>query len=243
MTSSGSLHVRDTTTEDRSAKFYCQTVYRLSGERRLSHPGQIVVTEPEGNVPPRIEHSTPKVHAKAGSATDLICAAQGFPPPTYRWWRDVNGNLQELRPGSVLVRPLQSVLQFPRVQTEDSGKYVCVARNSFGEDRREIDLVVTTTLSVHIRPQQQMVDAGASATFNCTVDIGTDFTGSLFWLKDGRPVLEGPRIGVLQSGRVLYIRGVQRSDKGMYQCFVRSGDESAQASAELSLGGWSFRFL
>lgn len=182
--------------------------------------------------------------AKANTATDLVCAAQGFPPPTYRWSKEINGNLQELRSGSVLVRPLQSVLQFPRVQTEDSGKYVCIARNSYGEDRREIELVVTTTLSVHIRPRQQVVDAGSTATFNCTVDMGTDFSGSIFWFKDGRPVLEGPRINILHNGKVLHIRGVRRNDRGMYQCFVRNGEESAQGSAELTLGGKvSFLFL
>jgi hypothetical protein len=42
------------------------------------------VSEPEGNIPPRIEHSIPNVNARAGSPTDLVCAAQGFPPPSYR---------------------------------------------------------------------------------------------------------------------------------------------------------------
>lgn len=30
---------------------------------------------------------------------------------------------------------------------------------------------------------------------------------------------------------------VRKEDKGMYQCFVRNEQESAQASAELKLGG------
>jgi hypothetical protein len=42
------------------------------------------VSEPEGNIPPRIEHSVPNVNARVGSPTDLVCAAQGSPPPTYR---------------------------------------------------------------------------------------------------------------------------------------------------------------
>lgn len=68
----------------------------------------------------------------------------------------VGSSLQEVRPGSVLVRPLDSVLQFPRVQTEDAAHYVCVVNNGLGEDRRELVLTVATPLLVHIRPQHQV---------------------------------------------------------------------------------------
>ena len=36
---------------------------------------------------------------------------------------------------------------------------------------------------------------------------------------------------------VLRIHNVGREDKGMYQCFVRNDQESAQGIAELKLGG------
>lgn len=36
---------------------------------------------------------------------------------------------------------------------------------------------------------------------------------------------------------VLRIDTVGREDKGMYQCFVRNDQESAQGTAELKLGG------
>lgn len=44
VTASGSLHIRDTVTDDGFARFYCQTVHRLTGEKRLSMPGQIIVS-------------------------------------------------------------------------------------------------------------------------------------------------------------------------------------------------------
>lgn len=43
LTTSGSLHIRDTVTDDGFARFYCQTVHRLTGEKKLSMPGQIVI--------------------------------------------------------------------------------------------------------------------------------------------------------------------------------------------------------
>ncbi|XP_069681715.1 cell adhesion molecule Dscam1-like isoform X3 [Periplaneta americana] len=235
LTASGSLHIRDTISDDGFARFYCQTVHRLTGEKRLSMPGQIIVTQPEGNIPPRIEHSVPNVNARSGNPTDLVCAAQGSPPPMYRWYRDLEGVLQEVRIGMVLVRPLQSVLQFPRVQPEDGGRYICVVSNLMGEDRREITLNVVTPLTAHIRPQQQVVDAGSPATFNCSVQGGAGGT-HISWLKDARPLLDSPRVSVLQQGDMLLVRGVRKADRGMYQCVARSGDESAQGSAELTLG-------
>lgn len=50
------------------------------------------------------------------------------------------------------------------------------------------------------------------------------------WLKDGKTVTG-------HEEAVLRIDSVRKEDKGMYQCFVRNEQESAQASAELKLGG------
>jgi len=46
----------------------------------------------------------------------------------------------------------------------------------------------------------------------------------------------------LLSQQVLHVAGVTRTDRGMYQCFVRNDKESAQGSAELRLGGEFCRF-
>lgn len=86
------------------------------------------------------------------------------------------------------------------------------------------------------------MNSGDSATFNCSVS-GSPIE-SVRWLRNAEPVLpisegetpSGSRIRLL-SQQVLHISGVSRSDRGMYQCFVRNDKESAQGSAELRLGG------
>ena len=91
------------------------------------------------------------------------------------------------------------------------------------------------------------MNSGDSATFNCSVS-GSPIE-SVWWLRNGEPVLpmsegEAPsssRIRLL-SQLVLHVAGVTRSDRGMYQCFVRNDKESAQGSAELRLGGEFCRF-
>lgn len=96
------------------------------------------------------------------------------------------------------------------------------------------------------------MNSGDSATFNCSV-TGSPIE-SIWWLRNAEPVLStsdgeaptGSRVRLL-SQQVLHVSGVSRSDRGMYQCFVRNDRESAQGSAELRLGGeltksWSTHF-
>jgi hypothetical protein len=94
----------------------------------------------------------------------------------------------------------------------------------------------------------QVVNSGDAATFNCSV-AGSPIE-SVWWLRNSEPVLpisegEAPvsaRTRLLTQ-QVLRVSGVSRSDRGMYQCFVRNDRESAQGSAELRLGGESFLLL
>ncbi|KAJ9577945.1 hypothetical protein L9F63_025195, partial [Diploptera punctata] len=86
-----------------------------------------------------------------------------------------------------------------------------------------------------------VVNSGDSATFNCSV-TGSPID-SVHWLRNAESVAPisdgetsaGSRVRLL-SQQVLHVSGVTRSDRGMYQCFVRNDRETAQGSAELRLG-------
>ncbi len=86
----------------------------------------------------------------------------------------------------------------------------------------------TAPLSASIEPQVQTVDYGRPATLTCNAE-GNPIK-SIGWMKDGVVLNQ-------HTESVLRIDQVRRDDKGMYQCFVRNDQESAQASAELKLGG------
>jgi Immunoglobulin I-set domain len=91
----------------------------------------------------------------------------------------------------------------------------------------ETVLTVTAPLSARIDPPVQTVDFGRPAIFTCR------FSGNpiktISWMKDGKTI--DHKDGVLR------IESVKKEDKGMYQCIIRNDQESAQASAELKLGG------
>ncbi|XP_047359358.1 Down syndrome cell adhesion molecule-like protein Dscam2 isoform X42 [Vespa velutina] len=228
---SGELHIRDVGPEDGYKTYQCRTKHRLTGETRLSATkGRLVITEPVGSVRPKFP-SMDNINGLSTSSSDnipLLCPAQGFPVPSYRWYKFIEGSSRR-QPVQLndRVRQVSGTLIIREARVEDSGKYLCIVNNSVGGESVETVLTVTAPLAAEIEPSTQTVDFGRPATFNCNVRGNPIKTIS--WLKDGKPLgLEEP---------VLRIESVKKEDKGMYQCFVRNDQESAQATAELKLGG------
>ncbi|XP_043680301.1 Down syndrome cell adhesion molecule-like protein Dscam2 isoform X1 [Vespula pensylvanica] len=229
---SGELHIRDVGPEDGYKTYQCRTKHRLTGETRLSATkGRLVITEPVATRKPKFSSDSKIVgwyDRAAGQDLTLLCPAQGFPVPTYRWYKFIEGSSRR-QPVQLndRVRQVSGTLIIREARVEDSGKYLCIVNNSVGGESVETVLTVTAPLAAEIEPSTQTVDFGRPATFTCNVRGNPIKTIS--WLKDGKPLgLEEP---------VLRIESVKKEDKGMYQCFVRNDQESAQATAELKLGG------
>ncbi|XP_072765905.1 Down syndrome cell adhesion molecule 1 isoform X47 [Anoplolepis gracilipes] len=227
---SGELHIRDVGPEDGYKTYQCRTKHRLTGETRLSATkGRLVITEPVGTKAPSIlgeKGSLMERHADTHIV--ILCQGQAYPVPTFRWYKFIEGTSRR-QPVQLneRVRQVSGTLIIREARVEDSGKYLCIVNNSVGGESVETVLTVTAPLNAEIEPSTQTIDFGRPATFTCTVQGNPIKTIS--WLKDGKP------LGL--EDRVLRIESVKKEDKGMYQCFVRNDQESAQATAELKLGG------
>lgn len=92
----------------------------------------------------------------------------------------------------------------------------------------------SASLSVHVDPVEQTVDAGNAAIFNCSV-AGHPID-TLAWYKNGEPLANDTRI-LIQPASQLVVQDVRRHDQGMYQCFIGNQQETVQGAAQLSLGG------
>ncbi|XP_043494296.1 Down syndrome cell adhesion molecule-like protein Dscam2 isoform X35 [Polistes fuscatus] len=228
---SGELHIRDVGPEDGYKTYQCRTKHRLTGETRLSATkGRLVITEPASSTRPQLSGSSDLQRFSVSSlkSVTLLCPAQGYPVPLYRWYKFIEGSSRR-QPVQLndRVRQVSGTLIIREARVEDSGKYLCIVNNSVGGESVETVLTVTAPLAAEIEPSTQTIDFGRPATFTCNVRGNPIKTIS--WLKDGKPLgLEEP---------VLRIESVKKEDKGMYQCFVRNDQESAQATAELKLGG------
>ncbi|XP_051153601.1 cell adhesion molecule Dscam2 isoform X26 [Leptopilina boulardi] len=228
---SGELHIKDVGPEDGYKTYQCRTKHRLTGETRLSATkGRLVITEPVGSARPKfpsvVDSQTFRV--MLSEPVTLLCPAQGFPVPSQRWYKFIDGTSRR-QPVQLneRVRQVSGTLIIREARVEDSGKYLCIVNNSVGGESVETVLTVTAPLSAEIEPTVQTVDFGRPATFTCNVKGNPVKTIS--WLKDGKPLGH--------EEQTLRIESVKKEDKGMYQCFIRNDQESAQATAELKLGG------
>ncbi|XP_058830700.1 cell adhesion molecule Dscam2 isoform X46 [Topomyia yanbarensis] len=228
---SGELHIREVGPEDGYKSYQCRTKHRLTGETRLSATkGRLVITEPLGRVAPK-RSSTSKIftaEARRRKTIALLCSAQAFPVPIFRWYKYIEGTTR--KQAVVLnerVKQVSGTLIIKDAVVDDSGKYLCVVNNSVGGESVETVLTVTAPLAAKIEPRTQTVDFGRPAVFTCKFSGNPIKTVS--WMKDGK--------SLGHSDAVLRIESVKKEDKGMYQCFIRNDQESAQASAELKLGG------
>uniref|UniRef100_A0ABD2WQD2 Ig-like domain-containing protein n=1 Tax=Trichogramma kaykai TaxID=54128 RepID=A0ABD2WQD2_9HYME len=230
---SGELHIKDVGPEDGYKTYQCRTKHRLTGETRLSATkGRLVITEPTSNVAPRLAGERYEggrlVSVATGRVIALLCAVQGSPAPIQRWYKFIEGTSRR-QPVQLneRVRQVSGTLIILEAQVDDSGKYLCVVNNSVGGESVETVLTVTAPLAAEIEPRSQTIDFGRPATFTCNTKGNPIKTVS--WLKDGKPIGH--------EDTTLKIESVKKDDKGMYQCFIRNDQESAQASAELKLGG------
>ncbi|XP_025834465.1 Down syndrome cell adhesion molecule-like protein Dscam2 isoform X28 [Agrilus planipennis] len=228
---SGELHIRDVGPEDGYKSYQCRTKHRLTGETRLSATkGRLVITEPVGSKPPTFSSDSRIFSAVKhfGQSFSLLCPAQALPVPVFKWYKFVDGTTRK-QPVQLddRVKQVAGTLIIREAKVEDSGKYLCVVNNSVGGESVETVLTVTAPLKASVEPQVQTVDFGRPAVFTCHFEGNPIKT--INWLKDGKPLDH--------HDAILRIESVRKEDKGMYQCFIRNDQESAEATAELKLGG------
>ncbi|XP_060864217.1 cell adhesion molecule Dscam2 isoform X33 [Metopolophium dirhodum] len=229
---SGELHIRDVTPEDGTKSYQCRTKHRLTGETRLSATkGRLVITEPIGFKSPTLssDFEGTRLRKSSKNAIVILCQSQGYPVPEFRWYKFIEGsNKKQAVTLDDRIKQVSGTLIIREAKVDDSGKYLCVVNNSVGGESVETVLTVTAPLNAIVEPTIQTVDFGRPATLTCNYEGNPVKTIS--WLKDGKRLSS-------HDGRVLRIDSVRKEDKGMYQCFVRNEQESAQGSAELKLGG------
>ncbi|XP_060864224.1 cell adhesion molecule Dscam2 isoform X40 [Metopolophium dirhodum] len=229
---SGELHIRDVTPEDGTKSYQCRTKHRLTGETRLSATkGRLVITDPVGVKAPSLSSDIKRswIERQINKGIGILCLAQGSPVPLSRWYKFIEGsNKKQAVTLDDRIKQVSGTLIIREAKVDDSGKYLCVVNNSVGGESVETVLTVTAPLNAIVEPTIQTVDFGRPATLTCNYEGNPVKTIS--WLKDGKRLSS-------HDGRVLRIDSVRKEDKGMYQCFVRNEQESAQGSAELKLGG------
>ncbi|XP_033945503.1 B-cell receptor CD22-like isoform X2 [Pseudochaenichthys georgianus] len=143
-----------------------------------------------------------------GNSVTLTCSSDANPAAEYKWHKgDNNGHLYYFNEGPQLV--------FSYIQSSDSARYYCAARNKLGGTASQsfrIDVKYPPKLpSVSARPSGE-INEGRSVTRTCHSDANPAATYT-WYKKNGNadlpPLSEGPQ---------LVFSSIQSSDSGQYFC-------------------------
>ncbi|KAG7265214.1 LOW QUALITY PROTEIN: hypothetical protein CRUP_009101, partial [Coryphaenoides rupestris] len=174
----------------------------------------------------------------------LYCETNAVPPPTLSWYKDGRPLASN---DKVLILPGGRVLQIPRAQAEDSGRYTCVAVNEAGEDSIQYDVRVLNAqvsdtgryvcvadnvagsadksfnVNVHVPPSiVGLSPENQTVVVNNFVSLTCESTGfpppMLSWLHDRGAVAANTNALIMPGGRTLQILRARVSDGGKYTC-------------------------
>ena len=80
-------------------------------------------------VPAKITKLQRTVTSIDGGETRMACTASGIPRPTITWWRKDRERLRGQVTSTNTRDRVTSTITIPRVQTRESGVYICTATN------------------------------------------------------------------------------------------------------------------
>ncbi|XP_062437683.1 hemicentin-1 [Rhea pennata] len=164
----------------------------------------------------------------------LYCETSAVPPPVLTWYKD---GYPLSSSDKVLILPGGRVLQIPRVQAEDAGRYMCVAVNEAGEASIHYDVHVLLPPSIGGAdgdlPEEVTVLVNKVAVMDCMASGSP--TPSITWQKDGHLLAEDDKHVFLSNGRRLQISNSQITDTGRYVCIVENVAGSAKKYFNLNV--------
>uniref|UniRef100_A0A672KNN4 Roundabout homolog 2-like n=1 Tax=Sinocyclocheilus grahami TaxID=75366 RepID=A0A672KNN4_SINGR len=132
------------------------------------------------------------------------------------------------------------VLRIKKAAASDEGTFTCVAENRVGKTEASTTLTVRAAPQFVIRPRDQIVAQGRTASFPCETKGNPQ--PAVFWQKEGsqnllfpnQPQQPNSRFSVSPSGD-LTITVVQRADAGYYICQALTVAGSILAKAQLEV--------
>ncbi|XP_023198330.1 roundabout homolog 2-like isoform X3 [Xiphophorus maculatus] len=171
-------------------------------------------------------------------SVEFRCQVHGDPPPALRWKKedvDVPRGRYDIRYDRE-----DSLLRIKKASVSDQGTFTCVAENRVGKAEASAYLTIREAPQFVVRPRDQIVAQGRTATFPCVTRGKPQPT--VFWQREGskdllfpnQPAQGDDRVSVSVNGE-LTISSVQRSDAGYYICQALTVAGSIMAKAQLEV--------
>ncbi|XP_022252792.1 Down syndrome cell adhesion molecule-like protein Dscam2 [Limulus polyphemus] len=230
----GELHIRETVLSDGFQFYRCRTRHELSREDSrlsMSH-GRLIVLDAKEKQAPRLSDTRISVHVQEGEPVELTCAAQGYPLPSYRWYKNEGGRLVSVVVGRRVIQ-VSGSLYFRDTSIRDTGSYTCVVINSVGERRMDSTLIVTDGERLPTNKRQRLFrnasltisniqKAEDEGTYSCTAKN-----------RDGATAKGSVKVTVQEKPVILpfnFPKEIQQGMKIRLFCTVAAGDPPFQLS-------------
>ncbi|CAH0547883.1 unnamed protein product [Brassicogethes aeneus] len=167
------------------------------------------------NVSPRFTVNPENQEVDVGKTVRLECVATGSPSPQITWFK---GD-QRVNPDHHL-KIFDGTLEIFDAQLQDSGLYICEARNSLGYSEVSAKLAVQPPVEskkpkLIYKPYNMEALIGSTIELPCKAD--GDPTPGIQWSKDGQTMQRTGRFRVSLDGN-LYIYKLALEDQGRYEC-------------------------
>ncbi|CAI5640968.1 unnamed protein product [Oreochromis niloticus] len=174
-----------------------------------------------------------------GKDATLSCTIVGSPTPLITWEKDKlkltsGGRFKTVEDGDAYRLTIYDLT------LEDSGQYMCRAKNSVGEAYAAVTLKVALPTEMSqkapvfmVKPASARIVLGGDVVFHCRVAAYPE--ANFEWEKDGRYLGETNRIKIVSEsdGSTLKIQCVRNLDSGTYTCRAQNTVGRAQAAAAL----------
>ncbi|XP_074118911.1 LOW QUALITY PROTEIN: vascular cell adhesion protein 1 [Sminthopsis crassicaudata] len=169
---------------------------------------------------------TPSSSVQEKDSVTMTCFSEGLPPPQIFWSKKQDG--EDLLPLSE-----NATLILVDVRKEDSGTYVCEAKNQFGTSRKEVEVIVEIPLTMEISPGPKIAaQIGDSLALTCTT-MGCD--APLFSWKT---LIDSPLLGqVYNEGNksTLIVNPIGLENENAYVCTASCGDKKVEKAVQVEL--------
>ncbi|XP_039653964.1 neural cell adhesion molecule L1-like protein isoform X14 [Perca fluviatilis] len=155
--------------------------------------------------------ATSETQLVKGEDLKLECIAEGFPTPQVEWVK-----MGHQLPTKAKVENHGKLLIVPRVEQEDSGKYMCKAKNGLGEAVHYFTLKIEEPPEWVIEPESQLSMIGSEVLIKCSAS-GTP-QPTITWRVNGELLQGAPAANRKVFDDTIALRNAKASDSAVYQC-------------------------
>ncbi|KAL0978653.1 hypothetical protein UPYG_G00173500 [Umbra pygmaea] len=163
-----------------------------------------------------------------GDTLLLECIAEGFPTPMYEWVK-----MGQKLSDKITIENNGKLLTIDSVNEDDSGKYMCKAKNIHGETVHYFDVSVEEPPQWLSEPESQLSMIGSEVHIKCSAS-GTP-QPTIQWMVNGKSLEEVPAFNRKVFDDTIVLHNAKSTDSAIYQCEASNRHGTLLANANIMI--------